>query len=270
MKSGLGFPSYTPDAVWTAVVGSWSTDYPITNLGDTIRTSKVARTTSTAQKEFKAIFPAVRTIQLVSLIGHNITNAAAAFRIYAFSDNNPDPIGNAAHIIADSGSLLVWPTGSAAVANYRSIRPYLFSAPVAARSLYIAVNGVDVSPEFQAIDLTAWWEWSGIGYGFETGLLPGSDSRTLIGNAVDETDDEAARVVNGQIDYLALGATVNLALDFQIWAAMQKPFVFVEDYDTPASWARTALLVRNSALPPLVGAVYRHDRFQFRFVEHRR
>jgi hypothetical protein len=44
----------------------------------------------------------------------------------------------------------------------------------------------------------------------------------------------------------------------------------VEDYNDQGSWPRTCFLARNTELPPLVGALYRHDKFQFRFKEHLR
>lgn len=269
MRTGIGYPSYTSEAVWTAVSGAWSADYPLANVADMIRSSQVARATSNAQREFKAVLPASRIVQFFAFIGHNISSAAGAFRIYAFSDNNPDPVANAANIVADSGALLIWPSG-APVSGYRSIRPYVFSAPVLARSFYFAVSAIDVNLEIEAIEIAQWWEWPGISYGFETGVMATSDTRELIGAPVDETDDPGLRTMAGQIDYLKLGADVDAADDFQLGTGYQRPFVFVQDYETPASWPRTTVLARNKTVSPLVGAVYRADTFQFRFVEHRR
>lgn len=270
MRTGIGYPSWVSDAVLTPAVGSWDTNFPLANSTDLIRTTNVSRATSTAQKEFKAIFSATRSIQLIALIGHNMTNAAAAVRVYGFSDNNPDPIGNAGHIVFDTGSLLVWPGGSAPVAGYRSIRPIVLSAAQSVRSLYFAVAAVDVNLELHGIEISGWWEWSGIGLGLQTGFLPSGQDKDLSGGAINTSDDWSPRQLTGAIDYLALGAAVNLAFDFQITNDLRQPFIFVEDIDTPTSWARTTLLVRHQAVDPLVGAVYRQDRFPVNFIEHRR
>jgi hypothetical protein len=94
---------------------------------------------------------------------------------------------------------------------------------------------------------------------------------------------EATSVRSGRIQIDSTGGLLEMGAielaNFWQWPGIspgfelsidQQPFVFLYDADDAATWTRKAMLARNVDVPPLVGAMYRHDRFLFRFREHLR
>lgn len=268
MKTGVIFPSYAGDVVWAPASGAWEAAYPVSSLNDLIRISKPARANSSGTRSVGGVMSASRWIQAVALVGHNVP-AGLTMRVWAFSGTGYDLVTNAGQIVYDSGEIQVWPSGGPA-SDYRAVRPLIFLNPVQARSVLVVVYGMSVPLEVCGIDVGAFWEWPGISYGREMGIEASGRDIELVGGAKSAQGSTKPRMVSGQVDLMAMAKTSTTGLDFQKLLDVKTPFVWVEDYDLPATWARKCMLVKNQELPPMVGALYRHDAFPVRMKEHMR
>jgi len=179
--------------------------------------------------------------------------------------------------VADTGVVSVWPTPSAPVllpnGNPRFVqsRPIVFNTPVSAQGGFIEIQSYDgTKVQVGLIDLAAWWAWPGISLGRETGIDTQQTSVQLAGGGFWVPEEFTGRLVNGSIDYVALGASTDQALDFQFNEDLNHPFCFVSDYSDPTTWSRECMMVTNNTVPALAGAAYRSDKFAFQFIEHYR
>lgn len=270
MTAGAIFPGYGASAVWTAVTGPWSGVYPLANITDKIRASKVARASSAGARRISAVLPAPQRFRALALVGHNIPAGAHLVRVVAFSGPGNDPVSNASTIVYDSGSVRAWPVGSEPVEGYRSIRPFLAPSHVTAQSFCIDLPSTGAVTSIGAIEIGGFWEWPGVSYGRENGVAGGDDDIQLIGGGAEPAGDNAARTVSAQVDLMALGITSTTGLDFQKAFDTNVPFVWSEDFADPVKWARKVMLVRNQALQSIVGRLYRHDAYPVRLIEHLR
>lgn len=269
MTTGVSLNSRSSTATFATISGSWSSDYPVANLGDLWLISKVAKVTPASNlAAFTFVLPSAVPVQFLAFVRHTMA-VGALFRIRLFSDNNPDPVGNAGAIVHDSTDTAVWPSG-APITGYPSTRPYLISSPVTARSGRINFSSLAAAVEFGGLEIGSWWGWPGFSPGKESVFVSSAPRTNLIGGAQVIEDVWTPRKVDGQIDLLAMATAATTGLDFQKRASLAKPFVYVQDIDDATTWARHCWLARNSELPPTVGRLYRHDTFQFRFREHYR
>lgn len=267
MTSGVSLYSRSAAATWGAVTGAWSTDYPVSNLGDLIFISKVARVTPAGGVvAFTFNLGAVQTIQFLSLVNHTIL-APATMRVRLFSDLNPDPVGNAAAIVYDSAATAVWPTGGP-VASYPSQRPLRVSAAgLAVGSGRIDLAAVSGPIDIGGLEVSQFWAWD-LSPGKDFGFDSRDPSLQLATGPADGTDGWLPRVLSGQIDFLRLAEASTTGLDFQSTQGLAKPFMFVENLEDASTWARGAMLARNITTPLSSGVRTRHDKFQFRLREH--
>ncbi len=257
MISGVSGESYARAATFAGITGTWDSDYPVENMADLVRITKVARVTPAAgAAAFSVVLPASTSISFSALVNHTAPEAAT-MRVRAYSD-----AGMTAGIY-DSAAVSMGPV----VSGYPSVRPLVYDA-VTARAVRVDLADLDGDTEIGGFEISKFWRWSGISPGADVSLLAGSGDVDLAGGG--SMGDEAwqPRTYDGQIDFLALALAQTTGFDFQKITARGRPFVFVEDYSDPDSWPRGCFLARNGDLPALVGAVYRHDRFQFRFREH--
>lgn len=264
MKTGVIFPSWGNEVVY-GPGSAWMANYPLQNVSDLIRTSKVARRQDAGLTTISGEFAATRTVQALALIGHNLVpSAVVTLSFYA------GPVANPGAYVAGTADLS--PTGGQPhQTEYRRVMPIVLPAPVAARSFYMTFSNLSDPMELEAIEVGELWQWPGISYGRELGVAPDAEEISLAGGASFYPDQvKAPRTVSGQVDLMAMAKTSTTGLDFQKGMDIQRPFVWAEDFDDPASWARKCLLVRNVDLPPMVGALYRHDRFPIRMIEHMR
>jgi hypothetical protein len=140
MRPGLVYPSYGAEVVWTAVTGTWDANYPLANVADLLRSTKVARASAVnSARTITGIWPVARTIQALAFIGHNYTGSVSTVRVRLFSDNNPDPVGNAAAIVSDTTTPW-WPSPAVPVSGYAAVLPVILSAVVTARSAHIVMG----------------------------------------------------------------------------------------------------------------------------------
>lgn len=261
--SGVSWDSVSATAAFAAITGTWDGNYPVANLGDLRRISKIARVTPVSGAvSFSLAFPANTTAGIVALVNHTIPSGNIRFRLYSSAILTG--------LVHDSGTIAVWPSGGPAP-NLAAIRPYIPSSPITVRSMQIDLTGLPAGAiDLGGLEVAKYWDWPGLGPGKQFGF----DNRTaevqFLGAGADPPPGGAPRVMNGEIPFLALATAATTGLDFQATQGKAKPFVYVQDYVDPASWARTCMLCTNVEVPPSVGALYRHDTFQFRFREHLR
>ena len=265
--TGVSWDSVSPTTTFTGVVGTWSTDYPASNLADLRQITKVARVTHGGNSAFTFLLASQVPIQFIGLVRHNM-NALYTMRIRLYTDTNPDP-SNTGALVHDSGAVSMWPGGGAPVTGYPATRPYVLPDPLTIRSGRVDFAGPSAILEFGGLEIAKWWAWPGLQPGKEFGFKTRSSPIDLLGAGAEPVEGGAPRILNGQQLFpMAVAATTGL--DFQEAQRRGKPFVYVQEYLVPASWARTVMLATNAELPPSIGAIYRHDTFQFRFVEHNR
>lgn len=260
MTPGASFSSAASTATWTLVTGAGDANYPVANLSDLVNISKVCRVTPAANVAVLTFnLSAAAAVQFLGLVRHGFTGAETVrMRLYAGA-------GQTGAVLLDTGVISVWPSG-APVSGYSPSRPYVLTAEVTALSGRLDFAGLS-SFEIGGIEVARWLPLTispGVQFGFDTRAA----DVALVGGGAQAGDmGFLPRVVNGQVDFMALATAAVTALDFQKLTGKGVPFVFVQDADDPTSWSRWCFLARNQELPPLVGATYRHDRFQLRLRE---
>lgn len=257
--NGIIFPSYA-DLV-TRENGGWQAAYPFTNTRDLIRISKLARADGAGDRQVILNLPALLPIRAVALVGHNLPKGST---IQVSTTDAVDGGGNAVHA---TGSMPTWPGASAPVAGYRAVRPVLFGFTAPVRSIVIGMN-TDAVIEIQGVDVGGFWEWP-MGYGREIGVnIPNGEVDLAGGASYRPARNLKPRTVTGQVDLMKMEETATTGLDFQRGIDISHPFVWAEDWTDPTTWARKCMLVRNRELSPMVGSVYRRDRFPVTLIEH--
>lgn len=265
MTPGVSYPSCRDGATWTG--SGWASGWPVTNVADCVYLSNVARAAAAGSQNINFVLPASQQVQFVALANHNLA-AGDLIRLRLYSD------AAFSTQVADTGVMLAWPGGSAPVlkpdgkSRFRSTRPILLGFAVGVQSGRIDITTSATIAEVGGVEISGWWPWSGISQSRETGIDSRETSNPFVGGGESVPREFSARQINGQIDYIALGPTgTDIALDFQRQMDLDRPFCFVNDTSDPTTWARLALMVTNTQLPPLTGALYRSDRFAFRFNE---
>lgn len=264
--NGIIFPSYVdparlPLATATAVVGGWAAEYPLANVVDLVRPSKIARASAAGDRSFNLNFATAVSIGALALIGHNAPDGAT---FYIVMTAGPDATGTTLY----EGTHEFWPGLSAPNPAYRSIRPLILPATVAGvRTIRILIYAHGAPLEIGAVDVGGFWEWP-LGYGREIGFKTDDREIDLAGGASYRPEKRKLRTVSGQVDLMAMAETSTTGLDFQKGLDLHRPFVWAEDWSDPTSWTRKCILARNDDLPLMAGALYRRDAFPVRLIEH--
>lgn len=253
MRSGVSFPSVAAEAVYTSVTGAMDANFPIANLSDLKAIRRVARRSSNTGWDFTFLLAASRSVQLVALCQHN-ASAAETVRVRLFSDNNPDPVGNAAHIVYDSTAVLVWPTGSSPSPLNRWVRPIVLPAAVNALSGHISLSsraGTDgLAWEIGGVEISGWWEWKDVSVPRELGIISGAQAVDVGGGVSHMTTTWSPKRWAGVRNVVDQSEVETTALDFMREKGRGHPFVFVYDADDATTWNREVMLVCNQTLPP--------------------
>jgi len=269
MRSGVSFPSYGAPAVWAGVTGAWEADYPVTNLADLLSIRRVARATNGALRAFTFILPAAKPLKFIGMAHHN-ADKTSTMRIRLFSDNNPDPVGNAGAIVHDSAVMNVFPTGAAPNLLNPQLRPYLLNEAVTARSGRIDLSANSNPWVIGGFELSGFWEWTDVAVPRAFGVASG-DSVVEMANSVNHTmAGWSPRIVSGARASITQAEADTTALDFQLEKKTSNPFVWVWDAADPSTWDREAFLVTNNTLPVTTALAYPKAAFSFDFKEHLR
>ena len=263
MKPGIIFPTSMEGATFNADVGGWIAGYDMANMGDLVRPSKIARANGAGAHNFIVNFPAKTAVRAIALVGHNAA-FASTIRV---SCHFATMAGGT--LMYDSGVQSFYPAGYK-INGYRQIRPFILPADVSCQSVYFRLSANDVPYEIEGVEIGRFWEWPGIGYGRELGIEQDGSEIALAGGASYRPDGPKPRKVSGSVDYMKMTETSTTGLDFHSSVDIQKPFVWAEDFDDPETWFRKCLLVRNQGLSPMVGSLYRHDRYPIELIEHLR
>lgn len=259
--NGIIFPSYMEGAVSNNA--NWDPNYPSGNACDLVRPSKVARRLAAGTAFLSVTFLQTVSIRAIALIGHNAP--AGTFKIQAYS--GPGGGGDA---VGPNPTYDFWPAGSSPVPSCRAVRPVLLPAALECRSIVFEFGNIGVPFEIQAVEAGGFWEWP-MGYGRELGLKVDDTEIVLAGGASYRPESNLKpRTVRGAVDLMKMEETATTGLDFQKGLDIQRPFVWAEDWEDPATWARKCLLVRNEEVSPMVGALYRRDRFPINLIEHQK
>jgi hypothetical protein len=259
MSAGVSYDSVASQAAVTILSGGVAdANYPLRNLRDLSTISNPARITG-GGITLQVTFPAPVTIQMLALVRHSGYSSGAPF--FAGFYSGPNQTGT----VVASGTVAVVPD---TVTGYPNVTPMILSAPVTCQSMQLVVYTASVL-EIGALEIAKWWSWD-LSPGKEISFSPANADQDLLGGYLDPGDRWAPRTFSGQSDLMALTTAQTTGIDFQRVMRTGKPFVFVQEATDVASWPRTAWLAVNQELPPSIGALYRHDTFQFRLVEYLR
>lgn len=266
MKSGVSFPSYASLATLAVVTGTLNASYPLSNLSNLKNIRKVAKTSTTGVLAFTFVLPAAVSIQFLALVHHNAAGAETV-RIRLFSDNNPDPVGNAGAIVHDSTAVAMFPSGAAASSDYPQNRPYRLSAAVTARSGRIDLSSHASNWQIGGLEIGGWWEFQDVQVPRSLGLQSNDAVVDQGGNIEDVTQMWSPRRVG--IQRLVLQSeNETTMMDFQLEKKTSNPFMWVWDMDDPSTWPREAMLVTNYTLPGAPSGDHPSGRQSFDFIEH--
>lgn len=267
MTAGVSFPSYIRQATWAQVTGGWNASYPLANLGDLKRIRRVAKASGTGVRVFTFTFPAGVPLQFFSMLHHNGL-AGATVRYRLFSDTNPDPVGNVANMIHDSGLKQLFPAGSSPSSDYPQCHPYLLSAPLTVRSGRIDLSShLSGGWEIGGFELSGFWSWPDVTVPREFGVQPADIVSELPDNIDHGMKIWSPRVVAGSRGGVEQTELTTL-LDFQREKGLFTPFVWVGDYDDVTTWPREVFPVTQNRFLPGGAVQYPLARIGFDFGEH--
>lgn len=258
MNPGVSMTSHSETATFASVTGTFASDYPVGNLADLVEIGEVARVTpSGSAAAFTAVLAASQSVQFVALVGHNLP-AGASVRVRTYSD------AGLSSLVADSGATTI----PDPVDGLAQTFPFLMDAAASVRSVRVDLAGLSGDVDMGGLEIASWFAFPYISTGAEAGLEEGPDDLELIGGGAAGAESELVRTYDGEIAYLSMSTATTTGLDFQKLKGLTRPFVFVEDYDDPDTWARGCFLAVNADLPPMVAQLYDADTFQFRLREH--
>lgn len=262
MRSGIGYPSFARTLVWQESGGAGTlADFPVTNLSSLDEPRRVTRASAAGDTAFLAAFGGAQTVDFIAIIHHNLP-AAATVRIVLYG--TPAISGDYVYDVTAP----VWPVGIP-TAEYPAVRPVILPAPVVAYGIYIQfANMGDAVAEVGGIEIGRLWEWN-----VEVPRGIGVDSRSSVTESAGVqhvTKQWAPRTVTGERELIAQSEVDTKFMDFQMDTGLSKAFVWCWDVDDPATWARQAVLVTNSSLPPGTVPDWNVGRMGFAFREHLR
>lgn len=250
MSTGVSYSSASRTAAFATVSGTWTA--AVGKLANLRQPRDRASTSNAGALTFT--FPVVSPIQFVGIIDHSFGTGVTC-RVQLFNA--------ASSQIYDSGTVSFWPTGGP-VAGFPSVRPFVLNSEVQAKSGRVDFSAAGA---IGGIEAARFWDWGGVSPKQEWGFSPNNPVIPLAGGGGETQPGWMPRIFNGQLDYIAMGIAATTGVDFQRAQGRSRPFVYVEDSADATSWPRRCALMTNDELPPTVGALYRHDTFQFRFKE---
>lgn len=241
--------------------------YPLTNLPNLYKIRTPAQWATAAGAYASFLLSATKSVQFLALAHHNAP-AGATFRIILFSDTNPDPILNQAHVVHDSGvQIFVAP-----VSPYPQVQPYRLSAAVTARSGWLELSDRRVTDavvwSLGAVEISGFWEWQDVEVPREFGFANTDVVAQQPFNVDHVMTQFAPRTWVGTRGLVDQSENNTTAVDFQLEKKTHQPFVFCWDTDDTATYAREAILVRNSRITPPTQNDYPGGSQSFGLIEH--
>lgn len=263
MKSGVSYPSYAADATYSMVSGSTAdASFPVQNLADLYNVRTVFKAGASGASAFTLVFSATRALQFLGLVHHN-GPAAATVRYRLFSDTNPDPVGNSAHMVLDTGALTLQTSSL-----FSQTFPAKLAAATSARSLRVDLSSNPVAWIVGALELAGWWEWTDVAVARELGIAS-NDAVVQQPFNVDHTMSSfGPRTWAGVRNFADQSESASTFQDFQLATKTAKPFVFCWDISDSTTYARECFLARNNGLTPASMNDYPGSAQSFNFLEH--
>lgn len=241
-RSGVCFPSYGREAVWTSP-SAFDADYPVAALSDLDQVRLVALRSDSGATVLDFVLPATRTIDFLALIHHN---GAGSTTFTLQLSSGTDPTAN----IVYAGPLeSVW--GNALpIEGYPAVRPILLAEPIAVRSGRISL-GANTSPwEIGCIEIGQFWAWDDVAVSTGIGIESSAVSLRTAGGVDHITAQWSPRVANGSRTALDHSELEGRLMDFHRARGLSQAFVWCWDADDAGTWRRQAFLARNRTLPP--------------------
>lgn len=265
MESGVSFPSYASEAVWTVASGGFSSDFPIANLSDLKAIRRVAKAGGGAQ-EIDFVLPAGRELEFIALVHHN-GSATDTFRVRLFSDDDPDPVGNAGAIVYDSGAIAMFPAGDND-AGWSLCAPHRFDAVTAQSGRISLSTRSSGSWTIGGVEISGWWAWNDVEVDRGLGIVPRSVVTQQAAGVDHMTRVWAPRSWDGSRGIIDQAEVDTTLLDFQRATGFEEPFIFAWDVEDSSTWVRECFLATNERLG--LGQVLFDGvgAFDFAFLEH--
>lgn len=261
MRSGVSTNSLADDGTFSVATGTEDPGgygYAIENIGDLFDPGEMARITpDTGTVVIERVLSAAASVQCLALIEHNIPDGGEV-QVEFFSDDAFTTAGT------DTGSVAI-PTPAADPQTF----PVVLDAAETVQSIRITVTGLTNDLEIGGLEIGSWWEWPWITAGLDAAFDIGGAEQVLVGGGSYGAEGEVSRTRNFQVSYMDLSTSSTTGLDWQAYQGLTRPFVYVEDYDTPGSWPRDCFLAVNEALSPMAAVLSDRDNVQFRLREVR-
>lgn len=257
MRSGVSTDSLAADGTFAVATGSADADYPVANLGDIYDPGEVARIApSGGAVVIERTLSAAASVQFLALVEHNIP-AGGSVRVQFYS-------GVLSSLVHDTGTVAI-PTPTADPQTF----PVLLDAPASVRSARVTITGLSGDLEIGALEIGGFWEWPWITAGLEAGFDIGGGEQVLVGGGSYGAEGEDLRTRSLEVKYLDLSVSSTTGIDWQQFQGLTRPFVYVEDYDTPSSFPRDCFLAANDALPMMTAVMFDADDVSIRLREVR-
>lgn len=274
MRTALSINSVASLATFAMVAGSAANaSYPVQNLADLQRIKRPFQANAVGASSFTFTLPALKPVQFLSLV--RIAGAAPGntVRFRLWSDNNPDPVGNAAHIIHDSTALPIIPGGGAPYGledMWPPIFPYALGASVNAQSGRIDLSASAGNWQIGGMEISGLWAWTDSAVNRENS----QDNRDVVTelpfNSDAPTQMWSPRTVKLSRSLVDQSEARTTAMDFFGQTRMYQPFVYCWDIDDSATYQRECVLMRNASIAGPQMLDNPGAKLEFDFVEHMR
>lgn len=255
----FGYPRWTELVTFSG--GSWSTTYPVTNLGE-MPLAKIARSSDcvVTSTKFQGVLSRSVPARLFALVRHSIS-VAGQYRLTLYSD---DALANAVY----SGSWTdVWPVAydmddveweddywwsgqysSLERADRTWITPIWLDRAYSVRSFLLEISdplNVNSVIDIGLFEVAQGWQVSvdialpfDVGFEYRTLVEP-----TLGGSEVFEPRNKP-RVNRGELAYLPRDEAFSKAFEMMAQHDLHVPLLFFPHPDEPKHWLRTTYLAR--------------------------
>ena len=274
MTDTIGFPRWTDDVTWSG--GSWTTNYPITNLA-TLPFAKVARTTdaAAAHTQFRGTFSKPRLAEIIVLCRHNLTlDATWRVRLYEkTTDVQP---------VFDSGFIEVWPavydqtqvtwdSGSFWDLKYTDdqISGYPWFAPLYIDGSYtVAAFAVEISDpanpdgyiQIGLCEVASALDFPmGLSFGAQVGFTAATVITTADGGIDYSERKQKPRTFTGTLAAVDRSFGLTTFFELQRINDIDVPFFFWPDREDTQHTLRLAYMARNQQLNALSQAYFKND-----------
>lgn len=256
IKSGVSFPSYAAEAVWTAGMPV-NPDFPATNLSDLTRIRAPSVGGAPGYQSFVFKLPQVRMIDFIALVHHNVALGNCRVRLSAGQEPLTDTIFDSGIIGISNDSI------------FPRVQPISLGAVMGVRSGFVEMDtGAGGPLELGGVEIGRFWSWTDVNVPREIGIESTASVFSTAGGADHVTQQWSPRTIKGTRDVIDRSEGDTTLLDFQRANGLWRPFVWCWDLNDPATWAREAVLVTNADLPAGVAGENQSGSMAFAFKEH--